>query len=111
MNLTASKSINKFGISSDDLDLIIKTICLNKKIEKIILFGSRAKGNYKKGSDIDIAIIAENLNFDELLMIKVNINELFLPYKIDIIDFNKLENQDLIKHIKRVGIKIKGNEK
>jgi len=61
------------------------------------------KGNYKKGSDIDIAILADELSFDELNQIKVNVNEFMLPYNIDLIDFNKITDIALRDHILRVG--------
>lgn len=92
-----------YGIRQDVINLITSTIYLNNKIEKIIIFGSRAKGSYKKGSDIDLAIVAENLNFSELLQIKSELNQLPIPYNIDIVDFNKIENMNLIEHIERVG--------
>ncbi len=46
-----------FGLSDNNFNCIIKTIELNPKVEKAIIFGSRAMGNYKPGSDIDIAVI------------------------------------------------------
>ncbi len=101
---TATKKVtNIFGVKPSIIKAIHDIIFLNDKIEKTIIFGSRAKGNFKKGSDIDIAIIANELSFEELLEIKSKINELPIPYKVDIIDFNKLKNHNLIEHIKRVG--------
>lgn len=52
-----------YGLSKETIDMIISKICENKKVEKIILFGSRAKGNFKKGSDVDIAVFSENLSY------------------------------------------------
>ena len=96
-------TVIKFGISSDVLERIVQTIRLEKRIKEIILFGSRAKGEFKKGSDIDIAVIADTLQFDELNQIRVNISELLTPYSVDIIDFNKITNNELKEHILRVG--------
>ncbi|HPI21152.1 MAG TPA: nucleotidyltransferase domain-containing protein, partial [Candidatus Kapabacteria bacterium] len=62
-----------------------------------------AKGNFKNGSDIDLAIISENLSFDELLEIKVNLEELLLPYIFDLVDYNTITNEDLKQHIQRIG--------
>ena len=64
--INQNNTFNKYGILSDDLECIVKKILNNKNIIDIILFGSRAKGNYRKGSDIDIAILSEGLSFDEL---------------------------------------------
>jgi len=93
----------EFGIDKSDLNRIISEIKENTKITKIILFGSRAKGNYKSGSDIDLAIFSQNLSFDELLEIKVNLEELLLPYLIDLIDYNTISNEDLKHHIQSIG--------
>ena len=67
-NLTKSKL---YGLSEKVLNLITKTISVNRKVKKIVLFGSRAKGEFKTGSDIDLAIFAEDLSFDEFMKIKV----------------------------------------
>lgn len=93
----------KFGLTSEEVDKIITAMLENHKIQKIILFGSRAKGEFKKGSDIDISVIADNLSLNELNQIKVDVNELNLPYKIDIVNYNKIENKELKEHIDRVG--------
>lgn len=93
----------KIGIPLEVLDKIIKTIKINKKIEEIILFGSRAKNSFKPGSDIDIAIIANDISYNELNQIRVDINELLLPYYVDIVDYNRITNDSLKDHISRVG--------
>lgn len=91
------------GIDREDIAAIVDKIKQNKKIKKIILFGSRAKGTFRKGSDIDIAVINDGLTLEELNQIRVDVEELILPFKIDIIDYNKIKNQDLKEHIERVG--------
>lgn len=92
-----------YGLSDSVIDKIVKTVEKNLKVQKIILFGSRAKGSYKKGSDIDISIVSEDLSLKELNQIKVMLDELMLPYKIDLIDYGRINNQDLKEHIERVG--------
>ena len=92
-----------FGIKISDLNTIISVIKENNKIAKIILFGSRAIGNFKNGSDIDLAIFSDNLSFDDFLEIKVNLEELLLPYIIDLVDYNTITNEELKQHIQRVG--------
>ena len=91
-----------FGLPLKTIDIIVSTIYKNKKIKKIVLFGSRARGNYKKGSDIDIALFARSLSYDELMKIKVDIGELMLCYTIDIVDFYNLRNKNLKEHILRI---------
>jgi len=93
----------KFGVPVKDFDLIITTIAQNKKVMQITLFGSRAKGNYKNGSDIDLAIKAPGISITDLNEITINIEDLNLPYYIDIIDIEHINNQNLVDHIRRIG--------
>ncbi|HPP34606.1 MAG TPA: nucleotidyltransferase domain-containing protein [Ignavibacteriales bacterium] len=87
--------------------LRIKNIVLSYgKVDKIILFGSRAKGTAKQGSDIDIALVGSNLSFSEMCRILNEIEELNLPYKVDIIQYDSLSNEDIKKDILKFGIAI-----
>jgi predicted nucleotidyltransferase len=96
--------INQFGILPDDLDSIISILRSNPKVKSVILFGSRAKGSYDPGSDIDIALKGEELNLDDLIGFYIELDKLLIPYKVDIVIFNRIEEQALIEHIYRVGI-------
>jgi predicted nucleotidyltransferase len=73
-----------------------------RAIEKVILYGSRAKGNYKNGSDIDLTIMGD-ITFTELLRIETIIDDLLLPWMIDLSVYPSISNQDLREHIDRVG--------
>lgn len=75
-----------------------------KEIEEVILFGSRAKGNHKYGSDIDLAIKGKNFNLKSMLKLSHRLEELNIPFKIDLIIYNNIKDSDVIDHIKRVGI-------
>ncbi len=93
-----------FGLSVDTLRCIKKLFSKFPKIQKVILYGSRAKGNYEKGSDIDITLIGKGLTLDNSIYpLMKELDELYLPYKFDISILNQLENTDLIDHILRVG--------
>jgi len=92
-----------YGLRADIIEKIVQTIKKNLKIQQIILFGSRAKETYKKGSDIDISIISKDLSLKELNQIKVMLDDLMLPYKIDLLDYERISNDALKDHIKRVG--------
>ena len=72
-------------------------------VEKVILYGSRAMGTYRHGSDIDITLLGNNLSNQTIFGIQDEIEELYLPYSFDISIFDRIDNQDLIDHIKRVG--------
>ncbi len=94
----------KINLEDESIEKI-KTVLKNHyNIKKVILFGSRAKGNAKIGSDIDIAVIGERITFREICRLGSEFDELNLPYKIDIVDYSSIKNQKLKEHIDRVGI-------
>ena len=94
----------KFGLSKEDLEYIIMKIRSFKEIEKAVIFGSRAKGNYKKASDIDIAIYGDSINLDIVANLHAQLEELSpMPYMFDIVDFKNIDNDELKEHIERVG--------
>jgi predicted nucleotidyltransferase len=96
---------NPFGISDKSYTLLVETFTKQPLIEEVVIFGSRAKGNYKKGSDIDLAIKGKNCTANIALDLKAFINEeLPIPYLVDVIDYNSLKHQELKEHIDRVGI-------
>lgn len=74
------------------------------KIDKVILYGSRAKGNFKPGSDIDITMISSNMTLSELLRIENQIDDLLLPFKVDLSLYHLIDNPNVIDHIDRLGI-------
>lgn len=74
------------------------------QIEKVILYGSRAKGTYKSGSDIDMTIVGKNIDLSILHKIENEIDDLMLPHTFDLSVFSQIKNEDLLDHIKRVGI-------
>jgi predicted nucleotidyltransferase len=97
----------KFGIKKEDLDYIVNEIKKYEEIEKATIFGSRAKGNYKHGSDIDIAIYGKKVNINIVAKLLTDLGECSkMPYMFDIIDFTHLEHKELREHIERVGIEI-----
>ncbi len=91
-----------FGLKSRDIEKIQNILAHYPEIEKVIIYGSRAKGNYKVGSDIDLTVIG-NLEFRILMKLENDLEELLLPYKMDISVFHKINNPDLIEHIKKFG--------
>jgi predicted nucleotidyltransferase len=91
---------NNFGIYDTSFLSILKTIKEIDEIEKAIIFGSRAMGNYKKGSDIDLAIIGKNVNYKIITHLSNVLNEeLPIPYYTDVLDYNSLSNIELKEHI------------
>lgn len=93
-----------FGLRQSDIDYIIDAIKKFSNIEKVVIFGSRAKGNYKSGSDVDMAIYGENITFDTISVLHSMLEEQSpLPYLFDIVDYTHLNCEELKNHIDRVG--------
>ncbi len=96
-----------FGLLQKNIRAIKKAINDCPEIERAIVFGSRAMGNYKKGSDIDIAISGKKVNSKTVLRLSENLNEISpLPYFFDIIHYEKILNTVLKKRIDEIGIEI-----
>ncbi|KQO22796.1 hypothetical protein ASF10_10565 [Flavobacterium sp. Leaf82] len=92
-----------FGLSSIYITKINLVFQQYSNIEEVIIFGSRAKGNYRDNSDIDLAIKGKAIDLSTLQQIENKLEELFIPNFIDLIVFDNIENPDLINHINRVG--------
>src|SRR5262249_27626088 len=86
-------------------DLVaIKNILANfKQIEQAIIYGSRAKGNYKPASDIDITYTGSQVDTTVVNNIAASLDDLLLPYTFDLSIYRHIKNPDLLAHIKRVG--------
>ncbi|GGX02938.1 nucleotidyltransferase domain-containing protein [Aquimarina muelleri] len=93
----------KYGLSKISIEKILEVFKANSEIEEAIIFGSRAKGNYREGSDVDITLKGDKLTFDKLLRIESQIEDKFLPYKFDLSIFENIDNKELIDHINRIG--------
>ncbi len=110
MGRTANKPISIPGIENDHMNLILKALKQFPEIETAILFGSRAIGNYRPGSDIDIAIKGSRINQTICSELSGILNEeLPLAWSFDIIPFETIQNSSLTDHINRVGIEIYTN--
>lgn len=99
-----TKTITEFGVRQDTLDLITGAFRLFPEIRKAAIFGSRVKKYFRRGSDIDIALTGNNINFDTIVRLSGILNEeLPIPYHIDLVDFSHLKHEVLKDHITRVG--------
>lgn len=92
------------NLDPQTLEQIKQAIKSNAKVQEIVLFGSRAKGVAKNGSDIDVAIVGADISFKDLCGIRAKIDELNLPYGVDVIDYSTISNTELKSHIDRVGV-------
>lgn len=92
-----------FGLKESQLSQITNVLKQWPKIKNAIIFGSRAMGTFREGSDIDIALDAPGKSHDEYLRLSTQLNDLLLPHKIDLILLHQINNQALLNHIQRVG--------
>lgn len=93
-----------YGLTEKDLKYILEAIKKYSEINKAIIFGSRAIGNYKKGSDIDLAITGHKVTKDILNELNDYLNEVCLvPYFFDLLHYESLSNENLKKHIDDYG--------
>ena len=96
--------MGKFGLLDSDLVFLSNLFQKYTSIDEVIIFGSRAKGNYKNGSDVDLAIKSRSIGNEELNAIDDVLNENSnLPYKFDIVHYEKIQTPELKEHIDRVG--------
>lgn len=95
----------RFGLKETTIEQICTVLSHYPQVEKAILYGSRAKGNYKPGSDIDLTLTGnEALNLDVLYRIIDDIDDLLLPYTFDLSILHQISDPDVIEHIRRVGV-------
>jgi len=94
----------KFGLTDKTISNIQDVFIKYPQIEKVIIYGSRAKGNYKNGSDIDLTLYGQKLSQQILLSVFNELDELLLPYTIDLSIFDDIDNINLRDHINRVGL-------
>ncbi len=92
-----------FGLSNETLAKITACIAQYPNITWVKIYGSRAKGNYRSGSDIDLAFSSATDYSAQLLEA---LDALSTPYLFDVTHYNGLTHNDLKSHIDRVGVQI-----
>lgn len=92
-----------FGLSDTVIEDIRRVFRKHENIQKVLIFGSRAKDTYHNGSDIDLAAIGDGLTYNQLMDIAIQLEDLGLLYKIDVLDYQKQKGTPIGAHIDRVG--------
>ena len=93
----------RYGLTEEAISLINSVFTAHPSIKEVKIYGSRAKGNYRTGSDIDLCIYADELADNELSKIKNELDDLPTLYSIDLCKYATIENTELKEHIDRVG--------
>ncbi|MDR5640059.1 MULTISPECIES: type VII toxin-antitoxin system MntA family adenylyltransferase antitoxin [unclassified Thermosynechococcus] len=85
------------------LEIILAVIRRYPTVRKVVLFGSRARGDAQRGSDIDLAIAAPDMDFDEYLRLRRELAELNIPYMVDLLKLEYISDQALQENIRNEG--------
>ncbi len=94
----------RFGLKETTIEKLCGVLVKYPQVDKAVIYGSRAKGNYKNGSDIDLTLHGADLTQNILYKITAELDDLLLPYTIDLSIFAQLTDPDFIDHIRRVGV-------
>ena len=92
-----------FGLSEDVIAKFKSVFWKYPEIEEVVIYGSRAKGNYREGSDIDITLVGKNVTEQTRSSVWLDLDDLDTPYLIDLSVFNNLSSKSLVEHILRAG--------
>ena len=95
------------GLSREDIKLLQTLLAEYGEIDEVILFGSRAMGTFKKGSDIDLAIKGPNAGVILTPLLGRLENDIPLPYKFDLIHYESILEPGLKEHIDQHGIPLR----
>lgn len=99
-----NKDLLNCGLPQATIVKLCNTFHQISELDKVVLYGSRAKGNFRRGSDIDLCLFGDLLNSSHLLSLDEQIDELLLPYTCDVSIWQHINNAELREHIERVGV-------
>jgi len=95
----------RFGLQETTIERIRAVLERHPQVHRAILYGSRAKGNYRHGSDIDLTLVGgQELTMDVLVRIIDELDDLLLPHTFDISLHRDIADPDVLDHIRRVGV-------
>ena len=94
---------NLFGLTDRDMATFRNIFKKYPDVRLVHLFGSRAKGSFQLGSDVDLAIMNPGLSEKTLQQLNSDFEESSLPYNVDLVDYQKTTHEELRDHIDQVG--------
>jgi predicted nucleotidyltransferase len=97
------KAEGDFGLKQETLAQIREVLQAFPEVEECVIYGSRAMGNHRYNSDIDLSLFGKKLSLTELLRIENELDDLLLPYQIDLSISHQIDNPELVKHIQEFG--------
>lgn len=102
-SLSEEITASELGLREEQLQEIRSFAQKNPSIDEVIIYGSRAKGNYRPGSDVDLVLKGKNLKLADQLSFWNDLDDSYQPYFFDVAILHQIENESLLEHIKRVG--------
>lgn len=93
----------KFGLKEEVIKRITKVFADFAEVDEVLLYGSRSKGNFRPGSDIDLTLKGDKLELSVLNRISLRLDDLLLPYTFDLSIYHYIKDKELLDHIARVG--------
>lgn len=93
-----------FGLKDKEIEAIVEVFNAFPALEKVVLFGSRARHTYRNGSDIDFAVYGSGLDHKSIREIEENLDELLLPYKMDVLLYKEINSNALKNRIDEEGV-------
>ncbi len=94
------------GLTKEELERICAVFSNYQQVEKVMLYGSRAMGNFKPASDIDFTLMGKGIDLSLQTAIEFELDDLMLPYKFDVSIYDRIRNPEFLDHIHRVGKEI-----
>lgn len=92
-----------YGLTEEAVLEIQEILHRYPDIDHAVIYGSRAKGNYRNGSDIDLTLFGDKVDFRTVSAISGAFDDSLLPYTFDVSSFGQITNDELRDHIRRVG--------
>ena len=111
MQIDRSTHQRRFGLKDITIEQINNIFSCYSTINSALIYGSRAIGNYREGSDIDLVLIGNELTEKDLLRVSSQLDDLSLPYQIDLSIFHLLNNESLKEHISQMGLPFYSSKK
>ena len=94
---------HKFGLPLGAYTRIVRVLNNHPAMQQVLIYGSRSMGNHKHGSDIDLVITGESFTLDQLLKLSNELDDLLLPYSIDLARLAQISDKKLLTHIAEHG--------
>lgn len=94
------------GLTKEEISDIKTVFSKYSEVEEVLIYGSRAMGNFKPASDIDLSLKGKEIDLSLQTEIEFDLDDLMLPYKFDITIYDKITNPEFLEHINRAGERI-----